>query len=205
MAKPTYKVWFVNQVKTGTKIYDPADRNYYFTWDQSMLTKTAAELKSLFDAVCKHAQSKFDHTDVDVQDLATAAAGIQTGELIIRFTTKSASALIAKYGANAVNKETTGGTKDVGGGSGTISEAWLEGAAGSATVPELLARLAFHELMHNKIDASNSKDIHNSPDDGTGLAGTPVAYDTALTETNKKNMALRLGNIGKQFTAATIP
>ncbi len=59
--------------------------------------------------------------------------------------------------------------------------------------------------MHNKLDAGNSKDIHKKPDDGTGLAVSPVAYDTDPSETNKRNMALKLGSIGTQFTGATIP
>jgi hypothetical protein len=203
MAKPTYKVWVVNLVTVGTRIYDPSDSNYYFDWDQAKLTSTISELKALFDEVCKHTQSQFADTDVESKDLAIVSSSIKPGELLIRLTTKKDSILIKKYGQGAVSKDTSGATKDTG--SGVVSEAWLEGTAGSATVPALLARLAFHELMHNKIDATNSKDIHAAPDDGTGLAVSPVTYNVTLTGTNKRNMASRLGAVVNQFTGSAIP
>ena len=203
MAKPTYKVWVANLVSLGTKVYDPSNRQYYFLWDQAMLSKTVAELKDLFTKVCNHPVSKFADVDVNVKDLNAVSTSIKSGELLIRLTSKKDSALMKKYGQSAVSNDTSGGTMDTG--SGIVSEAWIEGAAGSATVPELLARLAFHELMHNKLDAGNSKDIHTKPDDGTGLALSPVAYNTDPSDTNKRNMALKLGSIGTQFTGATIP
>jgi hypothetical protein len=203
MAKPTYKVWVVNQVTLGTRVYDPNNSSYYFDWDQAKLTSTISELKALFDEVCKHPQSQFGDTDVDSKDLGMVTSSIKPGELLIRLTTKKDSILVKKYGASAVSNDTSGATKDTG--SGIVSEAWIEGTAGSATVPALLARLAFHELMHNKIDAANSKDIHSTPDDGTGLAVSPVTYNVALTPTNKRNMAPRLGSIVNQFTGASIP
>ena len=205
MAKPTYKVWVVNMVSLGTRVNDRDGNGYYFDWDQKKLDQTAAELKSLFDEVCKNALSKFGDCTVDAsKDINTVGTLIQPGEMIIRLTTRKSSALISKYGSGGLKSETSGATKDTG--SGVLSEAWIEGCAGSATVPELLARLAFHELMHNKLDATvSSKDIHSKPDDGTGLATGTVAYNTDLTDTNKRNLAPKLGAIGAQFTGATIP
>lgn len=203
MAKPTYKVWVVNEVAVGTRVHNRDDSTYYFDWDQTKLTDTVAKLKGLFDEVCKHSLSKFGDTTVETKDLATAAASIQPKELLIRLTTKKNSILIKKYGKDAVNADTSGATKDTG--SGIVSEAWIEGAAGDGAVAALVARLAFHELMHNKLDASNSKDIHVAPHDGTGLAVSPVAANTQLTETNKKNLAPKLDAIVKQFTGAAIP
>lgn len=203
MAKPTYKVWVVNLVTLGVKVYDPKNSSYYFDWDQTKLTKTIGELKDLFDEVCKHPMSRFGDCSVDSQDLGMVTSNIKPGDLLIRLTTKKDSILIKKYGEGAVSNDTSGGTKDTG--SGIISEAWIEGAAGSATVPELLARLAFHELMHNKIDVGNSKDIHSKPDDGTGLAVSPVAYNTDPSDTNKRNMASRLHAVVPQFTGSSIP
>ncbi len=204
MAKPTFKLWVVNLVPIGTKINDPASRGqYYFNWDQAKLNDTVAELKLLFDDVCKHVLSKFSGTDVEVKDINHVSTNIKPGDLVIRLTTKNDSIILKKYGSGAVSKDTSGATKDTG--SGVCSEAWLEGAAGDSNVPPLLARLAFHELMHNKLDASNSKDIHATPDDGTGLAQSPVASGTDLSATNKKNMAMSLGSMIAQFTGATIP
>jgi hypothetical protein len=203
MAKTTYKVWLVNQVNLGTTVSDPKDSNYYFVWDQAKLTATISELKSLFDDVCKHPLSKFADCNVDSQGLAMVPSQIKPGELLIRLTSKKDSILVKKYGTSAVSNDASGATKDTG--NGTVSEAWIEGAAGSGNVSELVARLAFHELMHKKIDAGNSKDIHSKPDDGTGLAVSPVAYNTALSSTNKANMAPRLAAVVSQFTGSSIP
>jgi hypothetical protein len=202
MANPTYNVWVVNQVTLGTRVYDPNNGSYYFDWDQSKLNDTVAELKSLFDEVCKHAMSKFADSTVTVKDLALIASSIKPGEVLVRLTTRKDS-IVAKKFPSALSGETEGATIDTG--SGVISEAWIEGAAGSATVPKLLARLAFHELMHNKIDALNSSlDIHGK-DDGTGLAATPVAYNTAVSATNKLKLAPKLGSVVNQFTGSSIP
>jgi hypothetical protein len=204
MSKPTYKVWVINQIPLGTTVYDSPRGSYYFVWDQSTLNDTVAELKRLFDEVCKNPQSKFGDTDVDAsKDINTVGTLIKPGELIVRLTTKANSILIKKYGKSSVSGEAEGATIDTG--SGVVSEAWLEGAAGDSHVALLVARLAFHELMHNKIDATmTTKDIHGT-DDGTGIAATPVAYDSQLTSKNKLNMASRLGSIVTQFTGATIP
>jgi len=209
MAKPAYKVWVVNQITLGTKIEDPSNRSYYYTWDQAKLDKVVSELKALFDEVCKHPNSKFSAADVESKDLATVAGSIKDGQLLIRLTraTKSESAIIKKHGNTGGN----GNTVDTAG-SGVISEAWLESAAGGANHGELLARLAFHELMHNKLDAAANapkQDIHT--EDGTGLAVSPppdenkIVYNTALSTKNKANMAPQLGSIVQQFTGTTIP
>jgi hypothetical protein len=203
MAKPTYKVWVVNQVQLDTTVYNRDNSSYYFEWNQTKLNEVVTILKSLFDEVCKHSLSKYEETVIETQDLATTATGIQPKELLIRLTTKKKSILIKKYGEEAVNADTSGGTKDTG--SGIVSEAWIEGAAGDNSVPKLIARLAFHELMHNKLDASNSKNIHVKPHDGTGLAVSPVSNNTQLSDTNKKNLAPQLSAIVKQFTGTSIP
>lgn len=207
MAKPTFKVWVVNQVKFGTRIDDPNPRNpYYYSWDQATLNTIVSELKDLFDELCKAPLSKFDpKSDVTVADLSTAAGGIQTKEVIVRLTTRGGSAIIKKNG-KASGADVSGETFDTS--NGVISEAWLEGAAGSNNVGELIARLAFHELMHNKYDAlasrqSASKDLHT--DGKNGLASGTVAYDTSLTKENKAIMVPALDLIVPQFTAAAIP
>src|SRR6266545_2526900 len=124
MAKPTYKVWVVNQVALSTRVHNRDDSNYYFDWDQTKLTDTVNTLKSLFDEVCTHALSPFADTTVESKDLATTATGIQPKELLIRLTTKKDSILVKKYGKDAVTNDASGATKDTG--SGVVSEAWIE-------------------------------------------------------------------------------
>jgi len=207
MAKPTYKVWVVSLVNIGEVL--KSDDGYTTTWTQDLLDDTCAKLKELFDAVCKHALSQFSSTDVTSASLATVSSSIKPGELVVRLTTKKASALIKKFGSD-VGADTTGATADSGG-NGVISECWMESSAGSFRFTPIIARLAFHELMHNKYDATDSnKNLHKA--DGTGLAvggdspnPKPIAWDTPLTDKNKQTMAPLLGKLVKQCMLATIP
>jgi hypothetical protein len=205
MAKPTYKVWVVSLVTVGDSLTAPD--GFSTTWTQDLLDGTCTRLKDLFDATCKHPLSQFSSTDVTSASLATVSSSIRPGELLVRLTTKKMSIILKKYGAS---KEATGATVDTQG-NGVVSECWIENAAGSAQFTPLIARLAYHELMHNKFDAmDSSKNLHTA--DGTGLAvggdspdPKPIAWDTTLTESNKRLMAPLLGRIVTQCTLTSIP
>jgi hypothetical protein len=205
MAKPMYKVWVVNLVTIGDTVTAPDGS--YTKWTQALLDDTCAKLKGLFDLTCNHSLSQFSSTDVTPASLATVSSSIKPGELLVRLTTKKASIILQKYGAS---KEASGGTVDTQG-NGVVSECWIESSAGSVQYTPLIARLAFHELMHNKYDAMDSnKNLHTA--DGTGLTvggdspnPVPIAWDTPLTESNKRLMAPLLGKMVTQCTLTKIP
>lgn len=207
MAKPTYKVWVVSLVNIGDTLTS-AD-GYTTTWTQALLDDTCAKLKELFDLTCKHPLSQFSSTDVTSASLATVTSSIKPAELLVRLTIKKNSIVLKKYGASS-SKEATGATVDTQG-NGVVSECWLESNAGSFRFTPVIARLAFHELMHNKFDAmDSSKNLHTA--DGTGLAvggdspnPAPIAWDTPLTEANKRLFAPLLAKTVTQCTLAAIP
>ncbi len=76
---------------------------------------------------------------------------------------------------------------------GMISEVWLDRAGPTLS---LIARCAFHELMHNKLDQHPQlrqiTDLHS--DGGLGLAMSSIQWNTPLTPRNVTLMqqALRL-------------
>lgn len=99
---------------------------------------------------------------------------------------------------------------------GVISEVWL---AGSPNDPmnrplsdthykDLLANVAFHELMHNKLDALQSgqralSNIHDPRIGGGGLAAPMVSANTHLTIQNIEIMAQNLDRPIPQYSGAT--
>jgi hypothetical protein len=76
---------------------------------------------------------------------------------------------------------------------GMISEVFISEAAGDARIGRLLAVIAFHELMHNKLDAHPTRgvvsDIHNLG----GAAKATVGHGDDPSDNNKRLMATHLG------------
>jgi hypothetical protein len=78
-------------------------------------------------------------------------------------------------------------------GNGTGSEIYLANRGAP-----LMARIAFHELMHNKLHWEGTR-LHGS-EGGGGLAQETVNESTQLTDANKTLMAGVLGNDRPQWT-----
>ena len=62
------------------------------------------------------------------------------------------------------------------------------------TEPAMIAKLAFHEAMHNKMHSGS--DLHGQD----GLAVSPLTPSSALTADNKRRMAQVLGRNRRQWT-----
>lgn len=60
--------------------------------------------------------------------------------------------------------------------------------------PRMLARLAYHEAMHNKLKKGDAMHSHG------GLAGSPIYEDTKDTQANIKRFAEALGKNRHQWT-----
>ena len=101
--------------------------------------------------------------------------------------------------------------QDAGGTSqGVLSEVWIEKAGGEPTPGWFLANVAFHELMHNKLDAKISgKGIHETKGagglDGTGLAAASFSASTDISTLNILNMKTKLTSVVSQFTGTAAP
>jgi hypothetical protein len=205
----TFKAWVVNLVPLGTSGL-VSDDGYQLTWDQATLDDFLKDLKDLFDQACKGSQ--FASSDVTVTGVSTLATTVKPGDLVVRLTRKRNSLVLKKAGGST--GDPSGATLDItdssGASQGVLSEIWIESAGGVPDKSALPANLAFHELMHNKLDATDSstKTIHDKPPgglDGEGLAAGTVGATTALAQSNQKNMTAKLAAKVAQFTGASLP
>jgi hypothetical protein len=80
-----------------------------------------------------------------------------------------------------------------------LTEVYLNKMQGDFAYGRLVAKLAFHECMHSKIDAapgSTVADIHT----GDGLAAATISNGPDLTDGNISMMAAALGKKIIQYT-----
>jgi hypothetical protein len=214
MAKTgTFQVWLVNQVDFGTTVTNSTGS---YVWNGNVLYTLLDKLQSLFKQVCAHSASSFADANVSCNILAPDHQTTPT-DLLVRITRCRASIVGRKQQITfSVDGPATGATLTVGP-LLCISEVFLDPAASDADPGALLANLAFHECMHNKLetgpgapfvdDDDSPKSIHKA--DGTGLAiggvGLAIGRSTALSPTNARNMALHLKRLVKQFRGTVIP
>jgi hypothetical protein len=89
---------------------------------------------------------------------------------------------------------------------GMISEVYLSELLNDRDPPRYIANMAFHELMHNKIDAMQAgaiiADIHvmTPAGGGAGLASPTLTSDLRLTQRNRDLMRQALFREIPQFT-----
>jgi hypothetical protein len=207
MAK-TFKVWVTNLVPIGTTGL-LSDDGLPLTWDQTTLDGVVKNLKDLFDKVCTGSQ--FANSDVAVTSVSTLSTTVGSSDLVVRLTRKKDSLVLKKAGSGG---EPSGATLDMqdsnGASQGVLSEVWIEKAGGEPRPTWFLANVAFHELMHNKLDALISgKGIHESKSagglDGTGLAAATFSASTDISTLNIQNMKGKLASVVTQFTGTTVP
>ena len=178
MAKSgTFKLWLVNH----------ASFNQYY-WGEGSMFAVGTYLKDYFDQVCKHASSAFANSDYFWTD---STGGRAAHDLVLHFFSSSRRGLITgRYNQVPVHQGHSGGTWKSP--SGMISEVYLEMMEGDRDYCRLVANIAFHELMHNKLDADPQNltvsDIHSLG----GLAGVTVARGTQLSANNIAKMASAL-------------
>jgi hypothetical protein len=114
------------------------------------------------------------------------AASVNGDSILIYFLRTSTESLIVKREPGFTGLGGAGTTRRIA--SGTISEVYVESILRGGTVGNMqtLINLAFHEAMHNKLQAGN--DLHN---DGGLAADTNWPEDT-LNETNIRKMRAAL-------------
>ena len=84
--------------------------------------------------------------------------------------------------------------------SGMISEVYLSEMEGDLNYPRLVTNLAFHELLHNKLDAEQTsviKDIHSL---ASGISLVPVARGARPSPKEIELMAKALSREIPQYT-----
>lgn len=169
------------------------DHEYY--WTKAIRETIANNLTHWFDDICKRSTT-FRGSTVHCWWTSNVAL-LDDDEMIIYFVPNPRRSLI-KSVAKSSAAHAGGGTVMTD--SGMISEVFISESAGDARIGRLLAILAFHELMHNKLDAHPTRsvvsDIHNLG----GAAKATVSHSDDPSDSNKKLMAAHLGTRIPQYS-----
>jgi hypothetical protein len=185
--KGLYRVFLMNRCNQ--------DRNK--RWNGTVFNEICSMVEDLFKQVIARPECPFGEARCFP---AGPGTNMDPGELLAYFLPDKRSSIIRSNGGANASLEAGGATWDSG--RGIISEVYVDDGLSNAIYKELFARIVFHELMHNKLDASSGTTVLNDlhTDGGAGLASSPVAYNTAPTNQNKSLMARNLASPMPQFT-----
>lgn len=183
MAKSgVFTLWLVNL----------APGNQYY-WGEGTMWAVGNHLRDMFQKVVDHPSSPFERLHYSWE-----RGVVQQTDIVLYFLASQADSIIKeKYKALPKHNSGSGGTFPSA--SGMISEVYLRAMEGDFAYSRLVAKLAFHECMHNKIDtppASTTADIHS----GDGLAAATISNGTDLTD---KNIGLMAANLGRKVIQHT--
>jgi hypothetical protein len=145
------------------------DHEYY--WKPAIRLTIQEKLQAWFNGVITHSP-QFKGAQAEVWWSSNALL-LEEDELLVYFIPSVRHSIV---------KSVTGTVLPHGGGAtmlsnnGMISEVHIESAAGDARIGQLLAVMAFHELMHNKLDADPQKssvgaDVHSMGHTGNSRTG----------------------------------
>jgi hypothetical protein len=194
-----YRVWIAN--------LSASDSNN--RWNAGARFDSANLLREIFKRVV--AEKECPYTAVDWYLFETTST-VAAEDLLLYILPSSRQSIIDRQGGQ-IDPNRPGNTFATA--KGVISEIYLgpgplnplDSTLGDANYTQLIANLAFHELMHNKLDALPMggggviDDIHRLG--GGGLAtGGKISSGTSPTPTNLKLMARNLGQRVPQFTQA---
>lgn len=185
--------------KSGTItiwLVDKTPRSDYY-WGEGSMFAVANYLTDYFNIVCQHANSPFENARCTWQKGAVGES-----DLVIYFVESTKQSIITgQFKAFSNCTAPSGGTFESP--QGMVSEVYMDSMQGDRNYCKVVANLAFHELMHNKLDAPAANqtiaDIHASG--GSGLAEATVGRGSQITPQNIALMAGALGKKIRQFTA----
>lgn len=190
---PTYNVYLVNHAQYSS----------FLNWPAAKAQQVAGELQTLYAQVC----TGTGHTPVvqvvERTRVAQQPPNLLAGEVVAHILASRAGSLIRRQAPSA-HIESSGATAWLDG--TMISEIYLSAAPRR---PVGIAKLLFHELMHNKLDSHpdpalrSCADIHTSG--GGGVALAEIDFQTPLTEQNAALMRDALGRQIPQFLTAPGP
>ncbi|HVE57851.1 MAG TPA: hypothetical protein VNB22_13550 [Pyrinomonadaceae bacterium] len=177
-----FTLWLVNM----------APGNQYY-WGEGTMWSVGNQLRDMFQKVIDHASCPFERFNYSWE-----RGVVQQTDIVVYFLASQYDSIIKeKYKAVPKHNSGSGGTFASAG--GMLSEVYLRAMEGDFDYSRLVAKLAFHECMHNKIDAapgSSVADIHN----GDGLAAATISNGTGLTD---KNISLMAANLGRKVIQHT--
>ncbi|HEY0003617.1 MAG TPA: hypothetical protein VGB17_02315 [Pyrinomonadaceae bacterium] len=183
--------------KSGTItifLVDQAEHNQYY-WGEGTMYVVGTYLREYFTRICQHPSSTIANADFSWY---SSWGRLKPQDIIIHFFDRPAKGLIeGTFNQSAPHPGGSGGTWKSPG--GMISEIYLEPMQGDRDYARLVANIAFHEAMHNKLDADpqhqSVADIHGLG----GLASRVVQRGSQLSQSNIIKMAPALSKAVPQF------
>jgi hypothetical protein len=164
-------------------------------WGEGDMYEVGLQIKGLFDEVCRHPDSDFSQSDFWWDP---APGTILDHELLVYFLPDASKSVIAAAQSKYKLDKTKSGNTYYYGSSPRITEVYVNPVLKFTDRHILLAKLCFHELMHNKLEPF---DVHGKG--GGGLAtDSQITSSTPLTEANKKLMAKALSKRVRQYKGA---
>ena len=165
-------------------------------WGEGDMYAVGLNIKQLFDEVCKHPDSKYTISDYWWDP---PKGTVKDTELLVYVLWDSSTSLIhKKHPKWKINLKNGGNTFWLGDSTPRISEIYLDTMLKFMDAHLLIARLAFHELMHNKLEPFN---VHSKGGGGLATDGV-ITSSTPLNDTNKEVMAKKLGKRVPQYQGA---
>ena len=153
-------------------------------------------LKAHFDQVCTSPKTPYSSTNFS---WANSNGGRQSDHLVLHFFRRSRDGLLYMWGQRS-GLQNSGATLWMAG-KGMVSELYMEMMEGDANYAKLVANCAFHEAMHNKLDAHpqfDSFDVHKIKQGGLSQ-GIGISAGTRLTSADINAMAPALNRNIPQF------
>jgi len=165
-------------------------------WNDRIRGLVADRIRELFDIACKNS-TKFGNSAASWSTSAPTVGTVADHELVLYFLQSKKRSKVVKEGGDqpTLAGATWQSTK------GMISEVYVEDSWGDGQPGKLFGNLAFHEFMHNKLDAHatlrSMSDIHLQG--GRGLALMPLNAGSTHTDDNMKFMRAALDRKIKQY------
>ena len=163
-------------------------------WGEGTMYGVGCYLRDYFNQICQHPASPFAGASFS---WSGTAGNVAKHELVVYFLANQRRSIIQnRFGANTLH---AGGATFMSS-AGMVSEVYLSDPEGDLNYPRLVANLAFHELLHNKLDAEEKsvvKDIHAH---GSGLSIVPVDRGARPSPKEIELMAKNLKREIPQYT-----
>ena len=175
-----FKIWLVDQGARSE-----------FYWGEGTMYVCGLYLKEYLDAACKQSNGAFESSDFS---WSGSAGQVQPHELVVYFLQERRRSIVQAQGGTVSHG--SGATYTTG--AGTISEVYLSEMEGDRDYTRLVANLAFHEILHNKLEPKPVADIHSLG--GGGLSSPVVSRGMRPTASELKSLGGALGKNVPQYT-----
>lgn len=170
-------------------LVDKGTRSQYY-WGEGTMYVVGLYLQEYFNQACKKSKT-FGSANFS---WSGSAGQVQPNEVVVYFLQNRADSIVAAQGGTV--KHGSGATYTTG--AGTISEIYLTEMEGDADYSRLVANIAFHEILHNKLEPTPVADIHSIG--GGGLSTPTVSRGMRPSDAEINHLVTGLDRNVPQYT-----